>query len=81
MLQIIYTTVFQVKQLNNLTLHVRLFNSLTRKYYMSTHLAKVDTLNDCILLCFQIKSFFYYCYHIVGNPQLITLLLISTHYP
>ena len=27
MLQIIYTTVFQVKQLNNLTLHVRLFNS------------------------------------------------------
>jgi hypothetical protein len=30
-LQIIYTIVFPVKRLNNLTLHVRLFNRLTRK--------------------------------------------------
>jgi hypothetical protein len=31
MLQIIYTMVFRVKRLNNLTLHIRLFNCLTRK--------------------------------------------------
>jgi len=31
MLQIIYTTVFQVIWLNNLTLHDRLFNRLTQK--------------------------------------------------
>ena len=31
MLQIIYTTVFRVKWLNNLMLCVRLFNCLTRK--------------------------------------------------
>jgi hypothetical protein len=31
MLQITYTTLFQVKRLNNLTLRVRLFNRLTPK--------------------------------------------------
>ena len=31
MLHIIYTTVFRIKQLNNITLHVRLFNRLAQK--------------------------------------------------
>jgi hypothetical protein len=51
MIQIIYTTVFRVKRLNNFMLHVRLFNRLTRKTVVQILLREVHySLNYYIIL-------------------------------
>jgi hypothetical protein len=52
MLQFIHTTVFRVKQLNNLKLRVRLFNRFTYKYNLNS---------------IQIYSKFYQMYEFIFN--------------
>ena len=67
MLQIIYTTVFRVKQLNNRTwtLHVRLFNRLTQKTVVQILLTLIDWCLTPTLAIFQCYITYIYLYNLI----------------